>query len=107
MAEFVKGDVVVVPFPFSDLSESKRRPALVITPLRGDDVLLCQITSQAVKDSYAIYIEEKDFETGTLKQTSHVRPNRLSTADAQIILYHVGHLKKEKVNEIVKKIVEA
>jgi mRNA interferase MazF len=33
MAKFVKGDVVIIPFPFSDLSQSKRRPALVLTPL--------------------------------------------------------------------------
>lgn len=46
MAKFVKGDVVVVPFPFSDLTQAKRRPALVITALEGDDVILCQITSQ-------------------------------------------------------------
>jgi hypothetical protein len=37
MAEFVKGDVVVVPFPFSDLTQAKRRPALVIATLAGDD----------------------------------------------------------------------
>lgn len=45
MAGFVKGDVVVVPFPFSDLSQSKRRPALVIANLQGNDLILCQITS--------------------------------------------------------------
>ena len=38
MAKFMKGDVVVVPFPFSDLSQSKRSPALVITALDGDDL---------------------------------------------------------------------
>ena len=38
MAKFMKGDVVVVPFQFSDLSQSKRRPALVITALDGDDL---------------------------------------------------------------------
>ena len=43
MARFVKGDVVVVPFPFSDLSHAKRRPALVIASLKGDDAILCQI----------------------------------------------------------------
>ncbi|MEK6725726.1 MAG: hypothetical protein AABY54_04135 [Deltaproteobacteria bacterium] len=37
MAKFIKGDVVVVPFPFSDLTQSKRRPALVVSTLEGDD----------------------------------------------------------------------
>lgn len=37
MAGFVKGDVVVVPFPFSDLSRAKRRPALVVAELEGED----------------------------------------------------------------------
>ena len=40
MARFVKGDVVVVPFPFSDLSQAKRRPALVVAQLTGDDLIL-------------------------------------------------------------------
>ena len=58
MAKFVKGDVVVVPFPFSDLTQSKRRPALVITALDRDDLILCQITSQTIKDKYAISVNE-------------------------------------------------
>jgi len=41
MGRAVKGDVVVVPFPFSDLSAAKKRPALVVATLEGDDVLLC------------------------------------------------------------------
>ncbi|MDO9289346.1 MAG: type II toxin-antitoxin system PemK/MazF family toxin [Thermodesulfovibrionales bacterium] len=69
MAKFVKGDVVVVPFPFSDLTQSKRRPALVISKLESDDLILCQITSQSIKDSYAVSLDDKDFETGGLKQT--------------------------------------
>ena len=47
MEEFVKGDVVVLPFPFSDLSNSKKRPALVVANLEGEDIILCQITSKA------------------------------------------------------------
>jgi len=106
MAKFIKGDVVVVPFPFSDLTQSKRRPALIVSKIEGDDLILCQITSQSVKDSYAISLDDKDFETGSLKQTSNVRPNRIFTADSHIVLYKVGNLKIEKLNEIIEKVVE-
>ena len=106
MARFVKGDVVVVPFPFSDLSQSKRRPALVITPLEGDDAILCQITSKAINDTYAIPINDTDFSSGSLKQPGNIRPNRLFTADSHIILYRVGSIKLEKLAAIVEKVVE-
>lgn len=106
MAKFVKGDVVVVPFPFSDLTQSKRRPALVITALDGDDLILCQITSKTIKDKYAIVVNDNDFETGGLKQPSNIRPNRIFTADTHIILYRVGNLKNAKVYEVIESIVE-
>jgi len=106
MGKFVKGDVVVVPFPFSDLSASKKRPALVVATLTGDDVILCQITSQAISDRYAIPLSTADFKTGTLHQDGNIRPNRLFTADSNIILYRAGELTPGKVKEVVAKIVE-
>lgn len=106
MAKFVKGDVVVVPFPFSDLTQSKRRPALVVTSLEGDDVVLCQITSKAITDNYAVQLGDEDFATGNLKQPSNIRPNRIFTADSHIILYRVGTLRAEKLSEIIDRIVE-
>jgi len=106
MAKFVKGDVVVVPFLFSDLSQSKRRPALVITPLEGNDNILCQITSKNISDNYAISIDDVDFESGSLKQVSNIRPNRLFTADNQIILYRLGSIKKEKLTQLIQKVIE-
>ena len=65
MAEFVKGDIVVIPFPFSDLSGSKKRPALVIKDLIGEDIVLCQITSKSIKDTYALSINETEFKDGS------------------------------------------
>lgn len=50
MGQFVKGDVVIIPFPFSDLSNSKKRPAFVVTDLAGDDIIVCQITSKSKSD---------------------------------------------------------
>jgi mRNA interferase MazF len=66
VATLVKGDVVIVPFPFSDLSQMKRRPALVVATLTGQDLILCQITSQARSDRYAIAISNASFSNGSL-----------------------------------------
>ena len=106
MARFIKGDVVVVPFPFSDLTQAKRRPALVVSALEGDDLILCQITSQSLRDNYSIQLNDRDFETGSLKQPSNVRPNRLFTADSHIVLYKAGSLKIEKLGEIIQRAIE-
>ncbi|HID19466.1 MAG TPA: type II toxin-antitoxin system PemK/MazF family toxin [Methanophagales archaeon] len=106
MERFVKGNVVVLPFPFSDLTKAKRRPALIIAVLEGNDLILCQITSQSIRDRYAVSIDDDEFETGTLRQRSNVRPNRIFTADRHIILYRVGHLKPEKVDQIIDRIID-
>jgi mRNA interferase MazF len=104
MERFVKGDVVVLPFPYSDLSNSKRRPALVLADLKGDDIILCQITSQFVKDDYAISLDNSDFIKGSLNKPSNIRPNRLFTAEKGIISRKVGTIKPDLFDKVVEKL---
>lgn len=106
MEEFVKGYVVVLPFPFSDLSKSKKRPAFVVAKLKGDDVILCQITSEAKFDDYSIPLSNEDFKKGSLNLSSMIRPNRLFTADKSIILYQIGFLKDGKIKEVENEIIK-
>lgn len=106
MASFVKGDIVVIPFPFSDLSNSKKRPAMVLSCLTGNDIILCQITGTR-SDEYSININNADFEQGSLVHDNNfIRPNRIFTADKNIILYKVGKLKIIKINETINKLIE-
>jgi len=105
MGRFVKGDVVVVPFPFSDMTMSKRRPAFVVADLAGDDLILCQITSQNIRDEYAFALNDSDFETGGLKRPSNIRPNRLFTADRHIVQYKTGHLKNESIRNVIDALI--
>lgn len=106
MGGLVTGDVVIVLFPFSDLSSAKKRPALVLATPDGDDVILCQITSRLVSDRYAILISEGDFSSGSLRQDSNVRPTRIFTADKRIIQYTAGHLKKDTMTAIISRVME-
>jgi mRNA interferase MazF len=105
VGRFVKGDVVVIPFPFSDLSASKRLPALALVDLPGEDVILCQITSQAIRSPYAIPLRTGDFTVGGLNRDSNARPDRLFTADSHLIAYRAGSLTQAKVDEIVRQVV--
>ena len=100
MEKLVKGDVIVLPFPFSDLSATKKRPALIVATLTGDDIICCQITSEARFDGYALVLENNNFKEGSLQQTSMIRPNRLFTADRSIISYKVGSLQEKKIKEV-------
>lgn len=105
MPGFVKGDVVVLPFPFSDLSQTKRRPALVVAAAGGNELVLCQITSQAVRDQYAVALTEADFQSGSLNKSSNVRPNRVFTAAVGIIAYSAGRLRDPTTRDVVEKLV--
>jgi mRNA interferase MazF len=100
MEKFVKGDILVVPFPFSDLSDTKRRPTYVAAVLEGDDLILCQITTKKRSDRYAIPLSDFDFEEGALKIESVIRPNRIFTAEKTIILYKAGRVNSLKVKEM-------
>jgi mRNA interferase MazF len=99
MERFVKGEIVIIPFPFSDLSDSKRRPALVLANLIGDDIILCQITSQNKMDNLSISLNLDDFIIGSLPVSSFIRPNRIFTADKNIIVRKVGIITDRKLSE--------
>ena len=101
MEKLVKGDIVVLPFPFSDLSSAKKRPAMVVSILEGDDIILCQITGQNRDDIYSIMLNEEHFKEGSLKKSSMIRPNRLFTADNSLILYKIGSLKDNKIEVVI------
>ena len=105
MGKFIKGDVVIVPFPFSDLSGDKKRPAFVIADLPGDDIIVCQITSKAKSDSLALPLAAHDFTSGGLPVDSFIRPNKLFTADKNIILSTAGCLCENKIRNVVNAVI--
>ena len=67
-------------FPFSDLSATKLRPAVVLADAGRGDWILCQVTSRPYSDSRAIEITDAGFAAGGLRVTSYARPCKLFTA---------------------------
>lgn len=104
MGKPVVGEVVVLPFPQTNLQAGKRRPALVVADLPCDDLILCQITSQTRSDGYAVPLTADDFERGRLAVNSFIRPNRLFTVEQSVILYTTARVKEAKVEEVKSRI---
>jgi mRNA interferase MazF len=102
---YSRGEVVVVSFPFSDLSNQKLRPALVLMDVDGRDLVLCQITSQAAHDKIAIPLCNRDFAQGSLRLDSNIRPNKLFTFERSLIRYRCGRVNKGKIQQVVESII--
>ena len=104
MGKPLAGEVVVLPFPQTNLQSGKRRPALVVADLPGDDLILCQITSQARNDGFSVPLSVADFEGGRLAVDSFIRPQRLFTVEQGVILYAVGKIKDAKLRDVKTRI---
>jgi len=96
MGTFAAGQVVIVHFPFSDLTASKLRPAVVLAEAGRGDWILCQITSNAYGDTRAIPVEAADFVRGSLRLASFARPGKLFTAHTSLVAGQVGELQRAK-----------
>ena len=106
MGKAVIGEVVVIPFPQTNLQIGKRRPALVVADLSGDDLILCQITSRTHHDGYSISLSSTDFAQGHLSVDSFIRPNRLFTVEQSVILYTAAKVTEAKLGEVRAKVRE-
>ena len=106
MERFVKGDVVVLPFPYTDFSGVKKRPAVIIATLKGNNVILAQITTNQRNDEDLISLTRKDFSSGLLSSDSFIMISLIFTVDSSKIAYKAGKLKLEKIKEIQNKLVE-
>ena len=110
MGTLARGDIVLFPFPYTDLSNRKLRPCLVLSEEMGEDVILCQITSQRLlRDSYSVELKHADTIGGTLRIDSYIRANMIFTAAKMQIIKRLCRINDEKYSQVVsvvKKIIE-
>jgi mRNA interferase MazF len=90
----------MVPFPFSDLSQAKLRPAVVLANAGRGDWILCQVTSNPYGDSLALSIQDEDFEIGSLRVASFARPGKLFTAHETLLHGEAGKLKPDAFERV-------
>jgi mRNA interferase MazF len=99
------GEVVLVPFPFSDLFHSKVRPAVCLADAGRADWVLCQVTSSPYGDPSAVPLDAPDFASGGLLVASFARPGKLFTANATIMIRSVGRLNDVAFQRVLDAVV--
>ena len=105
MGTLTARSIVLVPFPFSDLSQTKLRPALVLAEADRGDCILCQITSNPYGDSQTIALTHTQLATGSLHRTSYVRPSKLFTANHNLMQKEIGSLTADAFRQVIEGVI--
>ena len=105
MGTFARRQIILISFPFSDLSATKLRPALILANAGKDDWILCQITSNPYADVAAIELTDPDFSDGGLQRVSYARPGKVFTAHESLFRGVAGSLTRGKQEEVVNQII--
>ncbi len=99
-----KGDIVLIPFPFTDLSINKNRPAVILIESE-DDVTVCFITTQLKWQSeFDILIQPSDL--NGLKKTSLVRLNKFATIDKELVIGRIGSLENHHIDLLNRNLIK-
>jgi len=107
MVALSPASIVVIPFPFSDLSGTKLRPAIVLAETGHDDWLLCQITSNLYIDPDAVRLTNANLDKGALNTVRFARPMKLFTANVDLIVKRVAVLSDETFRAILTTTIES
>ena len=103
---FERGHVLVVPFPFSDLKASKRRPVLALTgPDRQGDFIALAITSRP-HHAQAIAISEADLLTGSLPVASPIRTDRIVTLNSSLIIKSLAQASEPVIVAAIRRLCQ-
>ena len=106
--KYKQREIVLVPFPYSDLSSTKHRPVLIVSNndynQKFHDVLVCVITSNLHQDKYSIELEHGDLEMGVLPESSVVKAHKLFTSHQDKIIKKFSLVKSEFFEKVADKI---
>ncbi len=103
---FSPGDLVGIPFPYSDLTAKKRRPVLVLTSGDRHGDFICVAVTSVPTTECAIAIDHASMSTGQLPRQSWVRCDKLFTLSGSIVVRHYGRISSPVFNQIVQRVCE-
>ena len=101
---YEQGEIIVVPFPFSDLTSVKMRPVLVLSKksdnIASEDIVTCGITSNIKESKHSVLIENKNLEFGKIPVASRIKVDKLFTINKRLAEKSVGKISKDTFDKV-------
>jgi len=101
-----RGDLLLVPFPFSNQAGKKVRPVIVISNNdfneHSEDLIVVGVTSNLSKDRYTLKLNNQDLEEGKLISECCIKVENILRLDKFLVIKKIGKIKKEKTSQIIK-----
>jgi mRNA interferase MazF len=103
-------DIILIPFPYTDLTETKQRPAIIVSNNNYndtlDDVVVCAVTSKFQRDEFCIELLDKDLDYGNLPEVSFVKAHKLLTIHKSKIIKKYSRVKEDYFSTIQDRIAD-
>lgn len=105
---FKQGEIVIIPFPFTDLSSIKQRPVLILSKEnynnKTEDIIICGITSNPKAIEFSVIIDNNNLKEGQIPIKSKVKVDKIFTLNQQLVIKKVATLDKETLNQVLTKL---
>jgi len=104
--QFKQGEILIVPFPFSDLRGTKQRPVLVLSKTEYnnncDDIITCGLTSNLKDSKCSVLLENEDLIEGQIPSSSRIKVDKLFTMEKSIVRKKVARINKNTFEKVKK-----
>ena len=101
----MQGEIWLAPFPFSDQSNRKVRPIIIISNNEynnsSNDIIAIGVTSNLIHDDYTLNLSQKDLEDGNLITECIIKVDNILYISKELLIKRIGILKKSKLKQSI------
>ena len=103
-------ELVLIPYPFSNLEGTKVRPALIVSNTqfnkKSEDCIMVPLTTVIKNEPYSIIIDQQNLSSGKLLKQSRIRVDKIFCVEKNLINMKIGKLKEDSFKNVKEEILK-
>lgn len=106
---FDSGEVLLIPFPFTDLSQVNRRPVLVLSNRNHNrtskDFICCGMTSNLRNRRNSVLLDPSEMAEGMIPVRSRIKYDKVFTLERSLVIKGLGRISQQKLDKVKRRLV--